>query len=120
MIRIATALVITTVAGCATHDPCITSHQQHLPSPSGDRTITIFTGPCPGAAPQVSIEFARGGGGVFAVDDSVVSLQARWVSEDTVEIAYPASARVSKRDSMVQQASERVAIVYVTRADPVR
>src|SRR5262245_28486692 len=100
------------LAGCASPDPCIAAHRQRTSSPSGSRRVIVFTGPCPGEAPQVLVEFRRsgGGGGVFAADDSVVNLRARWVGEDTVEISYPASARVSKKDSVVQHATERVVL----------
>jgi hypothetical protein len=102
-------------SGCVANDPCIAERQLTIESPSGYRKITVFPGPCPGAAPQVLVEFARdggGGGGVFAVEDSVVDVRARWVGEDTVEIAFPSTARVVKRDSVIQFRAERVFIRY--------
>lgn len=69
--------------------------------------------------PQVLIMFdhGSGGGGVFAVDDSSVAVNGRWINEDTAEITYPASARVSKKLSRTQYGQQHVTILYVVRPD---
>ena len=107
------------LAACETRDPCLDAHRQLLASPSGARRINIFAGPCPNAAPQILIEFDHGaaGAGVFAVNDSVMDVGARWVGEDTVEISYPRQARVVKQESFAQNGSRRVIVRYVGRAD---
>jgi hypothetical protein len=66
------------------------------------------------AAPQVLVEFQNGAGGagVFAVSDSVVTLRARWISEDTLEISYPPDAHVIKKEVAAQHGSDRVTIRY--------
>jgi hypothetical protein len=112
-------LLAVIATACATRDPCLEAHRQVVVSPSGSRRVNISAGPCPGAAPQILIEFDRGAGGagVFAVDDSVLAARARWISEDTVEITYPANARVVKRESRAQYGSAHVTILYAVRAD---
>lgn len=110
------------LAGCVADDPCLAAHRRAIPSPSGARRLDISTGPCPGSAPQALISFnhGSGGGGVFAVDDSMVAAEGRWISEDTAEISYPAAARVSKRESTIQYGKEHVTILYVIRPDSAR
>lgn len=105
---------ILSLAGCATRDDCITAHERFVNSPSGRRRLNIFSGPCPDAIPQVLVEFDRGtgGAGVFAVDDSVAVIDGRWISEDTVEITYPANAHVSKRVDVAQYRRGRVFVRY--------
>jgi len=107
------------LAACAADDPCLAAHRHVIQSPSGSRRIDIATGPCPGLAPQISIMFdhGSGGGGVFAVDDSSVVADGRWITEDTVEISYPASARVSKKLTRTQYGPQHVTIRYVVRPD---
>jgi len=107
------------IRGCVASDPCLEAHRKVIRSPSGSRQIDIMTGPCPGAAPEVLIMFdhGSGGGGVFAVDDSVVAADGRWISEDTAEISYPVAARVSKKVSRQQHGQEHVTILYVVRPD---
>jgi hypothetical protein len=102
--------------GCATRDDCITAHERFVNSPSGRRRLNIFSGPCPDAVPQVLVEFDRGtgGAGVFAVDDSAAAISGRWITEDTVQIVYPAGVRVSKRLDVAQYRRGRVIVQYAT------
>jgi len=117
--RLAILTVATLLVGCVAEDPCLAAHRKVIRSPSGARRIEIATGPCPGSAPQAFIMFDHGGGGggVFAVDDSSVAADGRWISEDTAEITYPASARVSKKLPRTQYGQQHVTILYVVRAD---
>jgi hypothetical protein len=105
--------------GCYRADPCLADAQLHRRSPSGDREVTVYPGGCPGVflAPQVTVGFRRAGsgGGVFALGDSAGPIDARWVSEDTLEVSYPAGARVVKRDSVARFREERVYVVYRTQ-----
>lgn len=117
---IVTILVTTAIfAGCVDENPCLDAHRKVIPSPSDARAIYISTGPCPNSAPQALISFdhGSGGAGVFAVDDSMVAVDGRWIGEDTVEISYPASAHVSKKQSRTQYGREHVTVVYVVRPD---
>ena len=67
-------------------------------------------------APQVTVEFhtkhGRGGGGVFAVRDSAAQVNVRWISEDTLEVSYPATATVDKRESLLRFWDARLHVVY--------
>jgi len=103
-------------SSCATRDSCITAHERFVNSPSGRRRLSIFSGPCPDAAPQVLVEFDRGtgGAGVFAVDDSAAAISGRWIGEDTVQIFYPAGAHVSKRLDFAQYRRGTVFVRYAT------
>jgi hypothetical protein len=113
-IRLAAALAMLGLVGCATRDDCITAHERFVNSPSGRRRLNIFSGPCPDAMPQVLVEFDRGtgGSGVFALDDSAAAISGRWISEDTVQIIYPAGAHVSKRLDFAQYRRGRVFVQY--------
>ena len=103
-------------SACATRDSCITAHERFVNSPSGRRRLSIFSGPCPDAVPQVLVEFDRGtgGAGVFAVDDSAAAISGRWITEDTVQIFYPAGARVSKQLDVALYRRGRVFVRYAT------
>jgi len=117
--RLVTLAAIAVFVGCVDDDPCLSAHRKVIRSPSGSRRIDISTGPCPGSAPQALIMFdhGSGGGGVFAVDDSSVVADGRWIGEDTVVISYPPSAHVSKREPRVQYGQQHVTILYVVRPD---
>jgi hypothetical protein len=64
---------------------------------------------------QALVEFEMpdggGGGGVFVADCEWHQVKLSWVSADTLEIAYPASARVDDRK---EQAFFRGRVVTVT------
>ena len=94
---------------------CVALHTERVHSPSGNRYADLFTGPCPGAAPQVLIAFERGGGGagVFAVDDTVSAFRAQWLSDDSLELTIPVGARVTKKESVARYKQGRVYISYV-------
>jgi hypothetical protein len=111
-------LLVASVSACETRDPCLEAHRQLVTSPTGSRQVTISSGPCPGSAPQILIGFEHGAGGagVFAVNDSVLTARARWIGEDTVEITYPADARVTKKENRAQYGAGHVTVLYVTRA----
>ena len=115
-------VVVTLLSGCVDENPCLAAHRKVIRSPSGARQIDISTGPCSGSAPQVLIGFDHGGGGggVFAVDDSMVAIDGRWIGEDTAEISYPASAHVSEKRSRTQYGEQHVTIVYVVRPHSAR
>jgi len=117
--RLTVLLLLLTTSACETRDPCLDAHRELVPSPSGSRQVNISTGPCPGAAPQILIEFdhAAGGTGVFAVNDSVLAARARWIGEDTVEITYPADAHVVKKESRAQYGPRHVTALYAIRVD---
>jgi len=112
------ALLLTTIA-CGETDRCIAAHWRVVDSPSGRRRATVFSGPCPGAAPQILLEFRRSGigSGVFAVDDSVMQAQVRWAGEDTLEISYSTAARVSQQRTFIQGGNEHVVVRYAARDD---
>jgi len=90
-------------------------------SPSGDRIATVYPGGCHGVilAPQVTVELrtkqGRGGGGVFAVRDSAAQMEVRWISEDTLEVSYPTTATVEKRQSLLQFRDARLHVIYRAR-----
>ena len=117
--RLTVLLLLLTTSACETRDPCLDAHRELVPSPSGSRQVNISTGPCPGAAPQILIEFdhAAGGAGVFAVNDSVLAARAQWIGEDTVEITYPADAHVVKKESRAQYGPGHVTVLYAIRVD---
>lgn len=100
--------------GCETRDPCLEAHRTFVSSASGAHRASVFTGPCPSAAPQILIEFQHGAGGagVFAVSDSMLQMRARWISEDTLQIDYPSDAQVVKKELFAQYGSDRVAVLY--------
>jgi hypothetical protein len=107
---------LATGGACASPDPCTAAHQRIVASPSGTRRLSIFSGPCPNAAPQVLVEFEHGAGGtgVFAVAESTAEMSGRWITDDSVEIYYPANARVVKREAVAQHGADRVGISYAT------
>ena len=112
-------VVVALLSGCTEENPCLAAHRRVIRSPSDSRAIDISTGPCPNSVPMVGISFdhGSGGGSVFAVDDSMVSVDGRWIGEDTAEISYPASAHVSEKKSRTQYGQQHVTIVYVVRPD---
>ena len=117
--RLAGLTLLLAGSACETRDPCLDAHRDVVPSPSGSRQVNISSGPCPGAAPQILIEFDHGAGGtgVFAVNDSVLAARARWIGEDTVEISYPSRAHVVKKESRAQYGSGHVTVLYSARVD---
>jgi len=74
----------------------------------------IYLGGCPNSVPsQIGVDFqSRGGGLVFAVRDSIAAIDARWVSNDTLAIQYPASVAVDQRRAFSQYGRDRVEVVY--------
>ena len=118
IIRLLALLLGASLSACETRDSSLDAHRQLVTSPSGSRQVTISRGPCPGSAPQILIGFEHGAGGagVFAVNDSVLSASARWIGEDTVEITYPAGARVAKQENRAQYGAEHVTVRYATQA----
>ena len=119
MIRQFLLVAACVLAGCYS-DPCLEAHTQRVVSPSGERYADLFSGPCPGAAPQILVAFERGngGGGVFAVNDSATALSARWLSEDSLEVTYPVTASVAKKETVTQYRQGRVHVVYRQTAAP--
>jgi hypothetical protein len=119
--RLSWTILLGATIGCHRTDPCLAAAELHRLSPSGDREATVYPGGCPDVflTPQVLVEFRRagGGGGVFALGDSAGAIDARWVSEDTLEVSYPAGARVLQRDSLVRVYEERVYVIYRVRQD---
>ena len=114
------ALTVAMVASAVTCDqpvPCVEAAIHHVRAPGGTRDASIYEGGCgPHLAPQVVIEFetprGKGGSGVFAVRDRTTRLGVRWLDDATLEIEYPADARIEKRDTLARFYDERVRIVY--------
>ena len=69
----------------------IDTHSRDVPSPDGSATATAFI---IGNLAQVMISSGNGGGGVFAAECAHDAIQLRWVNDATLEISYPATARV--------------------------
>lgn len=118
-------LFICWIALAACDDPaerCLAAAKVRTVSPSGRRIATVYPGGCPDVflAPQVLVEFrtsrGRGGGGVFAVRDSAARIEARWLSEDTLEVSYPSGVTVEKRESTIRYRDQHLNLVYRQRA----
>jgi hypothetical protein len=106
------------IVACERADPCFAAMQRKSVSPSGRRVATTYPGGCPDVffATQVTVEFrGSGGGGVFAVRDSVADIRTRWRSEDTLEISYPANVTIDKRETVLRHKAARVYMVYRPR-----
>ena len=84
------------------------------PSPDGKRIASIYRGDCPSVflAPQVSVDFRGGGVGVFAVRDSAAAIDAKWLTNDTLEVTYPSGVQIEKQDSVARFRNTRVRMVY--------
>jgi hypothetical protein len=111
--------------GCPPADDCLQRAQVRVRSPGGTREATIYPGGCAEVvlAPQVTVDFRhpggdRGGGGVFAVRDSAAAITARWLTEDTLEVSYPAGITVAKRETALRNRDARIAVVYREQSRP--
>jgi hypothetical protein len=116
-IGLAATAVLTLFTACA-GDPCIEAATKRVRSPSGRREASVYSGRCPSAqlAPQVLVAFpGGGGGGVFAVGDSVMDVDIRWLSEDSLEVTYASSLRVEKQEHTLRYGSEHLYFVYRTK-----
>jgi len=111
-LAIAVALLVST--GCAATSDCLEQHQVRRPSPSSDRVAVIYPGGCADyGPPQIRVDFGqRGGGLVFAARDSVASLDAHWVTNDTLVIAYPTSVAVDEQRTFSQYGDDKVTVIY--------
>ena len=107
-------VVLSALTACAADDPCLAAATLKRPSPDGNRTASIYRGDCPSVflAPQVLVDFRGGGMGVFAVRDSAAEIDARWLTNDTLEITYPPRVQIEKRDSIARFRDARVRVVY--------
>ena len=117
MTRTACVVLLTcVVSGCSPSNACLERTQLRVPSPQRTRVATIYPGGCADVilAPQITVEFRDqgGGGGVFAVRDSVAAIGARWLGEDTLEVSYPAGLTVEMRRPTLQHGPARIAVVY--------
>jgi hypothetical protein len=116
--RLIALVAIIGLGACGRSDSCLAAAQVRTSSSSGRRVATVYPGGCPNVSlsPQVTIEFrslqGSGGAGVFAVRDSAADIRARWVGDDTLEVAYPVEATVEKRETVVRFQRERVHVVY--------
>jgi hypothetical protein len=107
-------VVLSALTACTADDPCLAAAMLERPSPDGNRTASIYPGGCPGVflAPQVLVDFGGGGMGVFAVRDSAAAIDAKWLTNDTLEITYPPGVQVEKQDSIARFRDARVRVVY--------
>lgn len=91
-------------------------------SPSNGRFARIYAGGCEAVrlAPHVLVEFRRSAGGVnvFAVRDSVASIDAEWRGEDTLVIRHAPGLAVERRDTIARFRDERVVVRYDSLAAP--